>query len=463
MQGQALKLPHGRHVTRAALAFLIIALSCLVSGNMGRGQAASPAIVVSTTKAVPLQLITINGSGFGAKETVHFYWNGSLLPSDITADGNGNFSKAQMHVPSKTASGYSTLQAAGAASGLRVSRTIQIPPPAVTVTPSNLGSRRSFDITISGFGANEVVGLYWDKKDQILTGTTNDFGGMGRSGVAVPASASVGYHVLRVLGGLSLRAVDITLNVGAASGNPAPTATKATAPPPATSVPPTAVPPAATNTPITAVGGAMSSGTYHFTGSLVASAGAQVSHVDGILLLKVGPDCSLAGTMLRQSSGAMLPIAGSGAHGLTLAFDADGLHLNGASTAVSANRVSGLFTNGSGGTMGFWVATLITPNQVDTRYAFTASISSGPDAGMAYRGTLELYGDTYGGLVGFLTLDSGSEYRVTGNSVNGNVNMSVVVRAGTPFFATGTEVGGNLRGSVYGPLSGDQGTWTATR
>jgi hypothetical protein len=42
--------------------------------------------------------------------------------------------------------------------------------------------------------------------------------------------------------------------------------------------------------------------------------------------------------------------------------------------------------------------------------------------------------------------------------------MLVVVRAGTPFIASGTTVlGGNLRGSLTGPLGGDQGTWTATR
>jgi hypothetical protein len=67
-------------------------------------------------------------------------------------------------------------------------------------------------------------------------------------------------------------------------------------------------------------------------------------------------------------------------------------------------------------------------------------------------------------LLGFLTLHDGTVLRVTGQNANGNVNMVIVVRAGTPLFVSGTATrAGTMRGSLAGPLSGDQGTWTATR
>ena len=53
---------------------------------------------------------------------------------------------------------------------------------------------------------------------------------------------------------------------------------------------------------------------------------------------------------------------------------------------------------------------------------------------------------------------------VAGQSVNGNVNMLIVVRAGTPMFDSGTTaISGNLHGTIAGPLAGDEGTWTATK
>ncbi len=203
---------------------------------------------------------------------------------------------------------------------------------------------------------------------------------------------------------------------------------------------------------------------YHFSGSLVPSLSAQVSHVDGILTLQVGPDGNLAGSALRLNTGGAVPVGGSGAHGLVLSFTALGLSLSGQSSAVAYNRLSGLFNAPNGGTNGFWVATRIAAAQQGVRYTFSGKVDSGPDVGTTYDGALELYGDTCGGLLGYLTLRDGTLLRVDGQSVNGNVNMLVVVRAGTPLFASGTMMlGGNLRGTIAGPLAGDQGSWTATR
>ncbi len=210
-------------------------------------------------------------------------------------------------------------------------------------------------------------------------------------------------------------------------------------------------------------GVALRAGTYHVVGSLVASAGAQVSHVEGILRVQIGGTGALTGSTLRLTSGVIVPVSGTGPLG-QITFDANGLHLVGRSTAVSANRLSGLFIGTNGTTLGFWVATRVAPGQMGTHYTFTGRIASGPDAHLTYRGTLELWGDTFGGLLGWLTLSNGTRFTISGQSVNGNVNMLVVVRTGTPLFASGTTVhGGALQGTIAGPLAGDAGTWTATK
>ena len=229
----------------------------------------------------------------------------------------------------------------------------------------------------------------------------------------------------------------------------------------------TTSPATTTTTPVTIPtpsGAPISSNVYHFSGSLVPSAGAQVSHVDGILTLRVAANGTLSGSLLRLNTGGTIPIGGSGAHGLVLSFDVLGLHLRGQSTAVGPNRISGLFMTPSGGTNGFWVATRVAQGQMGTRYRFSSRINRGPDRGTTYDGSLQLYGDTYGGLLGFLTVRDGALLRVDGQSVNGNINMLVVVRAGTPLFASGTtSLGGAFQGTIAGPLAGDQGTWTATK
>jgi hypothetical protein len=204
-------------------------------------------------------------------------------------------------------------------------------------------------------------------------------------------------------------------------------------------------------------------GVYHYVGSLVASAGAQVSHVNGILTLRVGADGTLSGSTLRLTTGITVAVSGLASQG-RLTFDANGMHLDGHSTAVGRNRVSGFYTGTTGGTIGFWVATKIARGQNGSLYAFTGNITSGPDKGTTYTGTLERWGDTFGGLLGWLRLTNGTILHVSGQSVNGNINMLIVVRTGTPFFASGTTIlGGNLRGTIAGPLAGDEGAWTAIK
>ncbi len=249
--------------------------------------------------------------------------------------------------------------------------------------------------------------------------------------------------------------------VGSATGRLAHVALVVTAATPTTALTATpTVPPTATTTP---VGPMVAGGLYHLSGSLVDGGGGQLRHVEGILTLRVAATGSLAGSTLRLATGVTVAVSGSGGPGsLSLSLAVGDTPLTGQSSVVSANRISGLFSGPAGGPVGFWVTTRVVGQQ-GTRYTFGARVTSGPNAGLSYDGPLELFADAYGGLLGYLTLPDGRLLRVDGQSVNGVVNMLVVVRPGTPLFALGTTmIGGALRGTIAGPLAGDLGSWTAT-
>jgi hypothetical protein len=201
---------------------------------------------------------------------------------------------------------------------------------------------------------------------------------------------------------------------------------------------------------------------WHLSSSLVPSPGAQVAHVDGILKLSPNGSGDLGGSTLRLSTGPTVQVTGSLTRTLNLSMNVDGMQVQGESSAMSDNRISGEYHNASGGSIGFWVATAIKDNRAGARYTVTSRVASGPDKGTTYDGSLELWGDRYGGLLGWLTLKDGSVLNVSGQDVNGNLNMGVIVRSGTPMTLSGTTmVDGSLHGTVVGPLAGDEGDWTA--
>lgn len=440
-------------VSKGILAGVLIPLLslCLVGSAAARGTAAQPSLRVSPGVIVPNEKIYLAGNGFKPGEAVLFYWGGSLLARTVNATTAGSFSGVYEYAPAGTHTGIHYIKATGTASKLTTSVAVTVPAPALVATPMQTAPRARFAISASGFGAYEQVGAFWNGNTLLgAPGKTNRTGAFS-SARFVPANTAGGAHVVLLRGLTTGRVAQVTIQVSAL----APTATPIQVGPTSTPVPAPALAPA---------GPPVSSGVYHFSGSLVASAGAQVSHVDGILTLQVGANGALGGSVLRLNTGETIPVGGSGAHGLALTLTAQGLGINGQSTAAGPNRLSGLFTNPAGGTNGFWVATRVAPAQMGVTYAFSSKIESGPDANTTYDGTLQLYGDTYGGLLGYLTLKDGTLLRVDGQSVNGNVNMLIVVRAGTPLFASGTmSLGGNFHGTIAGPLAGDQGSWTATK
>jgi hypothetical protein len=432
--------PRSRETSLGAWFLLLLVLGLTLIGKVGAGtgHAATPVVLtVSPTTAVPAQHLLLSGSGFAAGETISFAWDTTTLGATAHADANGSFSGIAETVPLATTAGSHTLSARGATSGRLAHAFMTVPAPYVSASPLVVTPGQQFTVTASGFAALETIVFLWDGKS-IGTTTATSSGALPDSRGHVPANAAPGTHTFEIEGQTTHHTARVTMDVAATA-------------------------PAATSTPIPAVGPALPAGVYHMVGSLVASAGAQVSHVEGILTLQAGADGALAGSTLRPTSGATVSVSGAGNRGV-LAFDTGGLHFDGHSTAVDANRLSGLFTNSSGGTIGFWVATRIVPQQMGTHYTFTGKIQSGPDAGMSYAGSLELWGDTYGGLLGWLATGAGTTLNVAGQSVNGNVNMGIVVRTGTPMFVSGTTVaGGNLQGTVVGPLAGDQGLWTANK
>jgi len=444
----ALKRPINR--TGKLWGGVALALLCLsVGGHTATGQAANePSLRVSPGTLAPGEKFTIAGFGFKAGEAILFYWGKGLLSGTVGTNRSGAFSGAYQYTPTKTAPGTHYIKATGVSSHLSASVAVNVPAPTAAITPLAAAPRQQLTLSGSGFGAYETVSILWDAATTLGTTKANSHGVVSGH-IYVPANAPGGSHVVLIKGAKTGINLTVALAVTALAPTQTPIVVPATPKPLATVAP---------------SGPPIGAGVYHFSGSLVPTLGAQVSHVDGILTLQVGPDGNLAGSALRLNTGGVVPMGGSGAHGLVLSFTALGLSLSGQSSAVAYNRLSGLFSAPNGGTNGFWVATRIAPAQQGVRYTFSGKVDSGPDAGTTYDGALELYGDTYGGLLGYLTLRDGTLLRVDGQSVNGNVNMLVVVRAGTPLFASGTMMlGGNLRGTIAGPLAGDQGSWTASK
>ena len=433
-----------RLIGKVGLSFLVLLLVLGISLGVipARGQAAQIAtLMVTPATAVPGETLQLTIASFQPREKVTFTWGSTLLPTSITTDASGSYSGSFEKVPDNTSAGSHHLYARGASSGLTAAFTMTVPSQYATASPLVVAARGAFNVGGTGFGAHEIVSFYWDGTRLLGTTVANSGGSLDGAFTYVPANATPGSHVLKVRGGTTHRSMDIVMAVSPSAAATTSTATR----------------------PAITTGPALPAGTYHFVGSLVASPGAQVSHVEGILTLQVGAGGSLSGSTLRLTSGGTIAITGAGNQGL-LGFNTSGMQFAGRSSAIGSNRLSGLFTGTDGATIGFWVATRIAQGQMGAHFTFTGTIASGPDSGMSYNGTLELWGDTYGGLEGWLTLTNNTVLTVSGQSVNGNVNMLVIVRSGTPLITSGTrDLAGNLHGAIVGPLAGDQGTWTATK
>ncbi len=207
--------------------------------------------------------------------------------------------------------------------------------------------------------------------------------------------------------------------------------------------------------------------TFHFAGTLLPTVGAPLLHLNGILSLQPNPatgSFNNHATLLLSDGREFTSLSGS-LHGktLNLSFTDGKLQIIARGTVVGGNRISGVFIDQSGvQTQGFWAATRATTASL-VHYTYTSQTTAGPDAGHNLSGTLDVLGDTYGGLIGFLHVSGGTVYPVSGQLVNGTVNMQIIVRSGTPFFVVGAASGTGYSGDLAGPLAGDQGTWSAQR
>jgi hypothetical protein len=230
---------------------LLLGLGNLGSAGIQTGQAAGATIITSVSLAVPLEKVDVSGTGFKPKETIRFYWGGTLLSTTARADATGAFIAAHVPIPANSGSGNGTIVAQGKTSGLSATAIVDILAPTLTVTPQAVVPGRRFTLEGTGFGAHEILTFSWDGAGLIGSAVVNGYGALGKTQVYVPGDAAPGNHVLLVRGETTARSFLVTMSV-------APTGTPAT--------------PAPVPTPPASVGPAMAGGTYHLVGALVPPA-----------------------------------------------------------------------------------------------------------------------------------------------------------------------------------------------
>jgi len=385
----------------------------------------TPLLAASTMSATAGMMITLTGRGFGVNESIEIMINGVSL-SRTVADASGSFANASITLPATLSAATYTLTARGATGGESAGVPVAIARPLVlSLARSTTIAGGLVTISGHGFAASAPITLRVDGA-QVLA-TSSDSQGMLRVSVVLPSTLGVGRHIL-------------SSQVGS-TGRQAQTAVTIVAPQ------------------------ARVARTFHFVGTALPHLGAPLLSLNGILTVQAetGTGDFTGHARLRLDDGTTVLAPAGWLLGATLHLRiADGpVLLIGQGAAVSPNRTAGVFTAAqSGQTLGFWAATRATTADV-VSYTFSSQTTSGPDNGQRVSGTLDLLGDTYGGLIGFLRLPDGTIDPVSGQQVNGNLNMQVIVRAGTPFFVVGTAAQGGFSGVLAGPLAGDSGAWIA--
>jgi hypothetical protein len=386
-----------------------------------------PSLTASTSAAAPGGTVTLAGSGYAANERVDLLLGSTVLGNAVT-DAAGSFTAVAITLPATLPAGPQTITGRGATSGSVATVVVAIAiTPRLTLSRSTTIAGGLLTVSGQGLAPDEAVSLNVD--GTALRSILTDDSGAFLADVVLPTTLGVGQHTVIAVEVTSGRSIQATLTIVAAQPRV--------------------------------------SQTYHFVGSLLPHTGAPLFYVNGILTVAVEPQTGdftgHAQLLLSDGKTVLHPVGWIQGTAMKLRAVDAGVVLNAHGAAVSANRYAGAFTRDAGeATLGFWAASVATTPAV-VHYAYTAQTSSGPDAGTRTVGTLDLLGDTYGGLIGWLRLPGGVVQPVNGQLVNGNINMLIVVRSGTPLFLVGTTAGSGYRGELGGPLAGDGGTWSAVR
>jgi hypothetical protein len=113
-----------RHISRlklsallSLLAVLVVCSTLFISHVVAAHAAASNAkITLLPVAAPPTSNVKVNGTGFGANETVTFTFDGAPLSPNATTDGTGAFS-TKITIPKSALPGAHTIVATGQSSG----------------------------------------------------------------------------------------------------------------------------------------------------------------------------------------------------------------------------------------------------------------------------------------------------------------------------------------------------------
>jgi hypothetical protein len=162
----------------------------------GGGTSATPSISLSPTSAPVGRSVTVSGGGFAAGETVDVTFDsaqGQAIGS-ATASGTGNFN-VSVTIPAAKG-GTHKIYAHGRSSGATASKSLKVTPSLIAPAgPSVAGT--SIDVSATGFGANESIGVHWQSATGVVLATLSTDGKGSASGkVTIPADAATGSYIL---------------------------------------------------------------------------------------------------------------------------------------------------------------------------------------------------------------------------------------------------------------------------
>jgi hypothetical protein len=166
--------------------------------------AATATLTLSPGSAVPGTPIAIAGSGFAANENIQVVWqhgSTSKVLATLTADAGGA-AAGTTNLP-LTAYGTNLVYALGESSGLFGAALLSVTPRMSTVPNAGVPGTRAV-AQGSGFGAREMVQIYWASPLQLLgTAIANadgTFTGATALGFTIPAGAAPGENLIYGIG-----------------------------------------------------------------------------------------------------------------------------------------------------------------------------------------------------------------------------------------------------------------------
>jgi hypothetical protein len=151
---------------------------------------------LSQTSGAPGTKLTFTGSGFDADETVVIYGGTLGAPPAIataTTDAGGSFS-ATAREPQHPL-GPMDVFAVGLASQKLGAATLHVTP-ALAMNPERVAAGGSTSANVLGFGAGEMVEIYWNEPRQLLGTVAASAEGSGAATITIPSGAPRGFDAV---------------------------------------------------------------------------------------------------------------------------------------------------------------------------------------------------------------------------------------------------------------------------